>query len=161
MSDSKAWKARIFKKTMERKRRRRDEIVAAEANAWTTTFMKRTVRNEHPLKEVSPPVKEVPPPLKEAPALTPLSHDAKCDVCSKWIVGIRYKSREKVDYDLCQNCYEQSDNKASFQSISFGQKSGSVKKAPKKIEPIRENGLYIIKFNKTYRGTQKYHVPVE
>jgi len=34
----------------------------------------------------------------------PTVHNAVCDECKKQIVGIRYKSKLRADYDLCENC---------------------------------------------------------
>lgn len=45
-----------------------------------------------------------PPADTTAQADSPTVHNAMCNECQKQIIGIRYKSKVRADYDLCEKC---------------------------------------------------------
>lgn len=100
-----------------------------------------------------------------APIASVDRHNAKCDVCMQWIFGNRYKSFLKNDYDLCQQCYDKTDDKVSFELILKAKKAAKTIKKAKVVETAtiqKDAEKTIIVISKTFYGPLRQHnVPVK
>jgi next-to-BRCA1 protein 1 len=64
------------------------------------------------------PAETVVPNMEECWAHRSVHRNVECDVCGMIpIIGIRYKSLTKKDYDLCSNCFKQIGNSVEYQKI--------------------------------------------
>ncbi|KAG8739282.1 hypothetical protein FRC10_005810 [Ceratobasidium sp. 414] len=82
------------------------------------------------------PMPAVPDPSHDLPRVSrpshstrptqPAQHSAACDLCSSRIIGLRYKCTACPDYDVCQNCFNITEEVHPGHSFAKVYKQGDV-----------------------------------
>lgn len=79
-----------------------------------------------PVPDLSRDLPRVPRPSDSTRPAQPAQHSAACDLCSSRIVGLRYKCTICPDYDVCQSCFNITEEVHPGHSFAKVYKQGDV-----------------------------------
>jgi len=79
-------------------------------------------------------------------------HNATCDVCDKWIVGVRHKCLSCPDWDCCEACFDTVHVAHPGHSFALLRESKDLVRGEKTARPVRHNGIHCDSCNRPVYG---------